>query len=208
MALAVSFLTGITQHTSIEDVAALMNKAPKQILAHAPWKNYPYHPKVQFSIAHCENAVLLQYSVQEKYIRALHNTPNSAVYEDSCVEFFIAFDKEAAYYNFEFNCIGTSTAGYGEKRGERRLLPEATIRQIRYLSQISNNGWVLTLSIPAACFHFHNLASLVGKKARANFYKCGDALPEPHFISWSNIDWPEPNFHLPAYFGVIDFQTA
>jgi hypothetical protein len=208
MALAVSFLTGVTQHTSMNEVAALMDKEPKQTLAHAPWKNYPYHPQVQFSIAHCENAVLLQYTVQEKAVRALHNAPNSPVYEDSCVEFFIAFDKEAAYYNFEFNCIGTCQAGYGEKRHSRQLLPEENIRRIQYLSQFSNGRWVLSLSIPFSCFFQHHLSTLRGKTARGNFYKCGDALPDPHFLSWSNIHWPEPNFHLPTFFDVIDFRTA
>ena len=36
-----------------------------------------------------------------------------------------------------------------------------------------------------------------------NFYKCADETMNPHFVSWSPIDLPEPNFHCPEFFGEI-----
>ena len=50
-----------------------------------------------------------------------------------------------------------------------------------------------------------SIESLKGVCATANFYKCGDDLPEPHFVSWNKIEAPTPNFHLPKYFGEIEF---
>jgi hypothetical protein len=47
---------------------------------------------------------------------------------------------------------------------------------------------------------------LKGKTCRANFYKCGDDLPEPHFLSWNNIIADKPDFHLPQYFGTLTFE--
>jgi hypothetical protein len=43
-------------------------------------------------------------------------------------------------------------------------------------------------------------------KARGNFYKCGDSLSVPHFLSWQPIDNPTPNFHLEKFFGELDFE--
>jgi len=31
-------------------------------------------------------------------------------------------------------------------------------------------------------------------------------LDEPHYLAWSNIIAPEPNFHLPQYFGTLYFE--
>jgi hypothetical protein len=45
-----------------------------------------------------------------------------------------------------------------------------------------------------------------GKKCRANFYKCGDDLPEPHFLAWNMINTEEPDFHRPEFFGTLEFN--
>ncbi|MDD2936708.1 MAG: carbohydrate-binding family 9-like protein, partial [Proteiniphilum sp.] len=29
---------------------------------------------------------------------------------------------------------------------------------------------------------------------------------EPHFISWSPIDLPKPNFHVPQFFGLLELE--
>ena len=40
----------------------------------------------------------------------------------------------------------------------------------------------------------------------ANFYKCGDKLQTPHFLSWNPIDLEKPNFHCPEFFGMLRFK--
>jgi hypothetical protein len=211
--LAVPFLTGINRHTGLDTISTLLDKEPQQKLSYVPWTNYPYHPEVAFAIAYGSDAVFLKYHVREKHIRAVNSTPQSPVYQDSCVEFFIGFDNEPAYYNFEFNCIGANLSGYGADRADRTLIPVAITSQIRFKTHISNsnNGdlisWQMTLTIPFTAFYYHTITSLQGQHAWANFYKCGDELPEPHFITWSNIQWPEPNFHLKECFGQVLFTT-
>ena len=49
-----------------------------------------------------------------------------------------------------------------------------------------------------------NLKLVPGGVLYANFYKCGDDTPQPHFISWSPIDLPKPDFHAPQFFGVLE----
>jgi hypothetical protein len=210
--LSVPYLNGIDQHTPLQYISTLLDEGPKQQLVHVPWADYPYHPDVFFSIAHGSDAIFIKYFVKEKAIRAVNTTLNSPVYNDSCVEFFIAFDDDPAYYNFEFNCIGTHLSAYGDNKTGRTLLPAHISQQLKYKSVLTNDqkqeavGWELTLMIPITAFYFHNIGSLKGKKCVANFYKCGDELPEPHFVSWSNIQWPQPNFHLRQFFGSLVFE--
>lgn len=40
----------------------------------------------------------------------------------------------------------------------------------------------------------------------ANFYKCGDKLQTPHFLSWNPINLEKPNFHCPEFFGTLNFE--
>lgn len=62
----------------------------------------------------------------------------------------------------------------------------------------------MIMVIPALVFNKQGDITLSGLRAFGNFYKCGDELPQPHFISWSPIGHPTPNFHLPAFFWGAD----
>src|SRR5882762_1117564 len=109
-------LENIHSNTEIKVMSFLIDKVKRNELSHAPWKKYDYVPVVEFAIAYTADAVFLKYYVTEKSIRAINNEVNSTVWEDSCVEFFISFDNEESYYNFEFNCIGTARVGYGKSK--------------------------------------------------------------------------------------------
>ena len=61
--------------------------------------------------------------------------------------------------------------------------------------------WRVTLLIP---FHLIGVdPEALPEKLRANFYKCGDCTAHPHFLSWSPIDTPNPDFHRPDFFGEL-----
>ena len=182
--LKIPFNDKISYNQAIGEIAALMDKPEKHSLEFAPWPGYPYKPRVQFSIAYSTGGMFLKYFVDEKFIRAAAGNINGPVWEDACVEFFVSFD-EKGYYNLEFNCIGTALAGFGKEKGSRVRLPEEIIRKIKYGSFITKRDentvhWELTVAVPLEVFAHHDLSSLKGRTARANFYKCGDALPDPH----------------------------
>ena len=67
--------------------------------------------------------------------------------------------------------------------------------------------WSLTLVIPTTALFRDEIHSLDGRDMRANFYKCGDKLTTPHFLSWNKIDLPSPCFHCPPFFGQIHFEA-
>src|SRR5262249_45434853 len=103
--------------------------------------------------------------------------------------------------------------GFGSGRTDRKLIDENLLSDIRRLSVIKCFrdherqffDWELTLVIPCEIFAYSNISNLKERCCRANFYKCGDKLPEPHFLAWRNVKAATPDFHLPEYFGSIYF---
>lgn len=185
----------------------------KYTISNNPW-NYEFSGEADFSIAYTQAGILLQFNVIEENVLSRFTKANDPVYKDSCVEFFIALNNEAAYYNFEFNCTGTCLAGYGTSATDRKLLSTEKINQIEVTSTFKSLtfkeqemvNWQLTMLIPNEVFEFHKIDNFNGQEANVNFYKCGDDLPKPHYLCWNPIiNSEEPNFHLPAYFGKAVF---
>jgi hypothetical protein len=66
--------------------------------------------------------------------------------------------------------------------------------------------WQITVAVPWNVFFKHNLNPASGTKMRGNFYKCGDELSVPHFVSWTKIKTEKPSFHNPEFFGGLEFE--
>jgi hypothetical protein len=181
----------------------------------ANWEEYPYLPEVSVQIAYNENELFLQYKVEEQSVKALHTENNSKVWTDSCVEFFLSPDANEAYYNLEMNGIGTALLGFRQK-GEASVHADVkTIDSIRRMSTLGNSPfpeieeqteWQITMAIPWEAYFKHNLKPVSGRKMRGNFYKCGDELAVPHFVSWTKINTEKPSFHQPRFFGGLEFE--
>ena len=178
------------------------------------WENFSYKPIVKFNIAYTNKELLLKYYVKEKYIKAEKGKNNQMVCEDSCVEFFVTPPDSDEYYNFEFNCIGTCLLAKGHNRNDSHIIDPELINNIRRKSDLGDKifsertgdfYWELTIAIPLEIF-IKNISSLKNKKLKANFYKCGDKLKEPHYLSWNKIDTVEPDFHRPEFFGDLEFE--
>lgn len=200
----------LTYASSLDLISAALDGSPQTALRHAPWPLFPYYPEVRVALLHAGNCLFLKFYVEEKIVVAAHHTTHSAVYKDSCVEFFVGLD-DSGYYNFEFNALGACLAAFGPGRADRQFLPVEAVDHIRRRVIIDREPqgetmrWNLILAIPLGTLVHHQLASLTGVSCRANFYKCGDDLPEPHFLAWRHIATPEPDFHQPRYFGTLVF---
>lgn len=179
------------------------------------WAEYPYKPEVRFKIAYCQNQILLKYYVKEETILAKEIKINGDVYKDSCVEFFISTQKDRPYYNFEFNCIGIPSVGYGQARENRVSINPEILKLIKTKSSLGNQPfeektggyqWEMMIIIPKECLTYDKDIELKGLHAKANFYKCGDETSKPHFVTWNPIHTKSPDYHQPTYFGVIGFE--
>lgn len=211
--LKIPFLKPSNSDSALSEISLLLQESESNIIGYAPWQKSFKIPVVSFSIAYADDCLYLKYRVEENCIIAKFREINDPVYKDSCVEFFVAFEDDESYYNLEFNCLGTVLAAYGPGKENRIILPKELLKGITsetfIRSPIENDNndiiWEIILSIPIKTFLFHQLDNLSKKICRVNFYKCGDDLPEPHFLCWNNIVHDTPNFHLPAYFGLAKF---
>ncbi len=208
---AINFCEGI----SLEKVSSALDKLDTiHFIDSLSWKEYPYKPEVKFVAAYNEGNLFLKYYVKEKYIRAVNTATNGNVWEDSCVEFFVAPGEDKEYFNFEVNCIGTCLVQKGEKRENRNYLDQEVINSIKRISSLGEEPfdektgsfeWNLTMMIPLVTICKIKNNNLKGLKMKGNFYKCGDKLSEIHFLSWNPIGTPQPDFHESEYFGEIEF---
>ena len=179
------------------------------------WNEYPYCPKVEFRVAHTEDAILLHFKVTEASVRARYGEDNGSVWTDSCVEFFSIPAGDGIYYNIECNCIGTVLVGVGPQRNNREHAPADVTEQIQRWSSLGRTPfeeraeevtWEVALVVPYTVFFKHQITSLDGKEIKANFYKCGDELQTPHFLSWNPIEIEQPDFHRPDFFGTLEME--
>ena len=201
-------------HLPVEAIPALLDqeKIDFQPVATVNWEEFPYRPSVQFRLAHTDDSLLLHFQVREASVRATAPADNGRVWEDSCVEFFSVPAGDGVYYNLECNCAGTLLVGAGAAREGRQRAPQAVLDRVQrwaslgrepFAERIGACSWEVALIIPASTFFLHELGSFAGRDIRANFYKCGDLLPTPHFLSWNPIDLPKPDFHCPQFFGLL-----
>jgi len=198
--------------TEASQVKQLLDEAKVQYqaVAEVNWDAYPYKPTVQVRLAYTADAFLIHFKVDEKEIRAVAAADNGRVYEDACVEFFVQPFADQSYYNFEFSCIGKLLLQGGAK-GDRKMAPPEILKSIKRWSSLGdqpfdtkagNHSWELTAVIPYSAF-FRHPQTAIQEEIKANFYKCGDKLPTPHFVSWNKILTEKPNFHAPEFFGRI-----
>jgi len=192
------------------------SEAPSQVEHAISNQNWVKAPRVNagFAIRHDGSSIYLYYQVEEPQVRAVNTEFNSSVWEDSCVEFFLTFGGDDGYYNFEINAIGTVLGAFGKDRNKRFHLPDSLLSQIEATPSLGKEPieildkpttWDMQLILPLETFHFTKIKTLSGVDAHANFYKCGDKLKEPHFLSWKPVLCSKPDFHTPRYFGQLSF---
>ncbi|MDR1097651.1 MAG: hypothetical protein LBL57_05925, partial [Tannerella sp.] len=192
-----------------ENIALQMEtEALREHIDTVNWKEYPYKPVVVFDIARGDRELYLHYFVRGLSLRAMADKDGEFVHPDSCVEFFMRRENDLSYTNFEFNCIGTCYAARGMNRNARTPFKPDEYKKIRRYTTVQCesfpekkgiHAWDLTVAIP---FELMGLdSSGLPDLIRGNFYKCADETSNPHYVTWSPIDLPSPDYHCPEHFG-------
>jgi hypothetical protein len=146
------------------------------------------------------------------------------VWTDSCAEFFVQPKPGEGYFNFETNCGGQLLLYYIKNpyRDAANVMQNTTpvkasqVTDVQVLSSLKVPyesvgdelvNWWVTVTIPIDFMQEYvgPIADLSGQTWRANFYKCGDETPKPHFGSWSSIG-EKLEFHQPNKFGTLLFE--
>lgn len=172
-------------------------------------ETFPYAPLCSGRVARTKDALVVDFRVSGLDLRAQNLTDNGRQWEDSCVEVFIKDPEEDTYYNFEINALGKVLACSGADRHGRVARPAEEMEEILRFGQLEGGPldeggiwtWRVGVVIPFELIGVdpENLPDSI----RANFYKCGDKTAHPHYLSWSPIDTPKPDFHRPEFFGEL-----
>ena len=167
-------------------------------------EQFPAAPETQFTLAHTDEMLYVRYEVKGEVPLATKTEDLQLVNEDACVEIFIADADNTHYWNFEFNPAGVCNASHRKERKVDvvRLNAEQLQSIKRFPVQLCAAHWSLLVGIPFALIDLdltHEYAR------RANLYKCGDKTAMKHYASWNPINAPAPAFHLPEFFGEIQF---
>jgi hypothetical protein len=175
-------------------------------------EQYPAAPETNFTLAHTDEMLYVRFEVKGEVPLATKTNDLELVNEDACVEMFMGNADNTRYWNFEFNPAGVCNASCRKERKVDvvRLNPEQLASIQRYSpapitpleGELEGASWSLLVGIPLALIELDLRNEHV---RRANFYKCGDKTAVKHYASWNPIEAPAPAFHLPEYFGEVQF---
>lgn len=199
----------------------------------SPWQNVPseilenfmgakpeHFPKTEVKVAYDAAAVYVMFRVEDRYVRAVAAEHQDAVCLDSCVEFFFTpgSDVSKGYFNFEINCGGTLLFHHQKlPRKDSIAISQSECKRIPCSHSMPRTVdpevetpviWTVAYAIPIALLQKY--AEVVEPKSgvvwRANFYKCADNTSHPHWLTWSPVEAPKPDFHRPESFGTLRFE--
>ena len=181
---------------------------PRARIEETPWGS-TYRPRSEAAVGWMEDGLEVLLVCWEENPRTIETEPNSEVYQDSCLEFFLSPYPEVsdAYLNFEFNSNGTLLLGFDGPGKQRIRLPEAegSLFDIRLLRMDEGKAWGLRFHIPFSFLtgKYRQPAMQPGHVFRGNFQKCGDLCAEEHYLCWNPIHAPQPDFHRGECFGTL-----
>ena len=169
-----------------------------------PWDETGYTPKATITMVYNNEALRVKLCSPVEELTVLTNRDNGPVWEDNCLELFLApYQKEDAYLNFECNALGAMVIGRGASREDREDLVSLLKPQMDVHTLIRpGKGFEVNYTIPfAALAEIYGQAPLKkGAILRLNAYICGEATPIPHFGMLFPIENPTPDFHRPEFF--------
>jgi hypothetical protein len=179
-----------------------------------------FTPVVRAKMMYDAVNLYLIFHVTDKNVHCLVTDINGPVYEESAVEFFFSPDpdKPDRYFNLEINCGGTPLMHYNDFAAKsHNPLDPSDIQKIgiaHTLPRIVDPeipgpvDWTMEYKIPLEMLAKYSkiVNPAPGVEWRANFYKIAEKGNNVHFLTWSHVDNPVPDFHLPRFFGLIRFK--
>jgi len=183
-------------------------------------KEPEHKPKTQAKVLYDDKFIYVIFRVEDNFVRAVAQNYHDNVCRDSCIEFFFTpgTNISLGYFNIEINCGGTMLLHY-QPAPNTNITPISdsdcdkveifhTEPKIVEPEKQKPTTWVIEYRLPIDILEKYCSVTrpAPGVIWRANFYKCADKTSHPHWLTWSVVDYPEPNFHLPQFFGTLEFK--
>lgn len=177
-----------------------------------------YMPETKFRMLYGQEGIYVIFLVHDKYVRAVADN-QGATWADSCVELFLQPPNSRFYWNFEVNAGGNVLCTYRSSNElESRWLTDDELASLNITTNLPNKieepldypvSWTLGFFIPYDLLSEYygediSAGSLAGATWRGNLYNCGYTPGNPHWAAWAWV--PEIAFHVPTYFGYLQFE--
>lgn len=179
-----------------------------------------FRPHTEAKVMYDDDNIYVIFKVKDQYVLCENENINDPVWQDSCVEFFFAPDKDLPerYFNLEVNCSGIPLMKYNIVPREQFIDIEIEdIEKIEIAHSLPGTvypeitdpvTWTIEYKIPFEMLKKYSDVTQPEKGVvwKANFYKIAVNNSNPHYITWAPIDMDQPDFHLPKFFGRIIFN--
>ena len=216
--LSIPYVPSISGNIAPQGLLSTLDKeGARFFVSEVNWPDsFPYCPICAGEAAYGKEGIAFHFHVRGLDLRVVNLEDNMRQWEDSCCEVFILGKDGKTYFNFETNAAGRVLSAWGEDRRHRTARDADGMKKIvRYSSlgkvteEITSNDavfvWDIAIFIPFVLLGFGK--GEVPASMKGNLYKCADKSAHPHYVSWSPISTPRPDFHCPEYFGTFILEN-
>jgi hypothetical protein len=191
-------------------------QAPPAGAFHFNWWKSGQQEQTEVRLLWDDHYLYAAYFCHDKHISASVTERHGPVSRDDCVELFVSPnpDRVRNYYGLEINAIGTLLGSRRSDDGKTlvRSVPEGLRYRTSYQGlpikrdSPEDDHWILEMAVPWASYSADaaHTPPRDGDRWRLNLNRCG-GVTNPQYSTWSPVDTPAPNFHVPESFGWVRF---
>jgi hypothetical protein len=179
-----------------------------------------FRPVAKAKMMYDDKNLYVIFKVEDQHVRIQATEFNGPVSADACVEFFFSPDTSAPmhYFNLEVNAGGTPLMGYHlDHQKVKKMLQPEELKLIEIAHSLPKKlekeiaepvTWTVEYRVPLDLLRKYSPVTQPKKGVswHANFYKTASRSSNPHWITWSVVNSPKPDFHLPEFFGTVTFK--
>ena len=179
-----------------------------------------FRPKVHVKMMYDDDNLYVIFKVNDRFVRSVIEEYNGPVSTDACVEFFFSPDINfpERYFNLEINAGGVPLMAYHVyQQKEYQKFSVEDLKKIEIAHSLPGKVdpqitmpviWTIEYKLSFSILKKYGsvIYPEAGKTWNANFYKTASKGSNPHYITWSRVDNSKPNFHLPQFFGKLNFS--
>lgn len=171
----------------------------------------PYRPQTFGNIGVISDSLFAILKCYEAEPKAVYTKRDEPIYEDSCLELFVApVSERKEYINVECNSKGVFLCEFGDGKYNRRLVRSLTelSPEVESFCGTDSKGdyWGVKIQLTRSfvadlyCIDENNINF---DTVRLNFYKCGDGCETQHYLAFSPVTTLPPGFHNPQCFATF-----